>query len=91
MAKRARGPATRGAVVSIVHPRGGLKMKRAIVVGAGARDGYSRAYGKQILVCDLKHGASISEVGAGDAIVHGRVKKMPKACRVALAEYKKGD
>lgn len=89
MAKRARGTVSRGAVVSIVHPRGGFKHQRVIVVGAGARDSYSRGYGRQVLICDLKHGASISEVGAGDAIVRGRVKKMPKACRIALAKYRK--
>lgn len=88
---RGRGAlVARGAVVDVVHPRGGMKITRGVVVGAVPESDFSRAYGRQVLVCELskRGGAHVSEVGAGDAIVRGRVKKMPKACAPAVAEYK---
>jgi len=77
----------RGAVVNVVHPRGGYKFKRAIVVGVVKPDSFSRAYGKQVYVCDARTG-SVSEVGAGDAIPVGKTKRIPVACRAALTDYK---
>lgn len=101
-ADKRRIPVARGAVVNVVHPRGGFKDERVIVVGVAPADDFSRAYGRQVYVCDARglthaRGAardragtvSISEIGAGDAIPVGRVKKIPKACMAALQDYKR--
>lgn len=91
MAKRIRGPVQRGAVVNVHHARGGYSMKKAIVIGVVPPDDFSRAYGRQVFVCNFySDGPSISEVGSRDAVVVGKVKKLPAACKRALAEYKAG-
>lgn len=88
-ADKRRIPVARGAVVNVVHPRGGLAYKRAIVVGVAPASDFSRAYGRQVYVCDARGRVSVSEIGAGDAIPVGRVKKIPKACVTALQDYKR--
>ena len=83
-------PVARGAVVNGVHPRGGFKFERAIVMGVVPPNDFSRAYGRQVYVCDARGTVSVSEIGAGDARPVGRVKKIPKQCLVALRNYKEG-
>lgn len=82
-------PVVRGAVVDVVGAHG-IKMKRVIVVGTLPPSNFSRAYGRQVLVCSMySDGAVASSVGAGDAIVRGRVKKIPRECSTAVADYKR--
>lgn len=80
-------PVARGAVVDV---RKSSFTVRGIVVGVIPPTDFSRAYGRQVMVCDMKgREPHIWEVGAGDAIVRGRVKKIPLACAEAVAEYKR--
>ncbi len=99
----------RGAVVDIVSSRDGRKQGRGIVMAIAPSDNYSRAYGRQFIVCELYGDAAHATTVATDAIkvgrisdakkiienattIHetnllrpvGRVKKIPKICRLAL-------
>lgn len=87
-------PVKRGTVVKLRSGRSGAVMtgrgSRAIVVGFDKPSAFSRAYGKQALVCSIgRGGASVRSVGAGDLYPVGSTKRMPKACREALADYKR--
>ena len=62
-------PVARGAVVDV---RKSSFTVRGIVVGVIPPTDFSRAYGRQVMVCDMKgREPHIWEVGAGDAIVRG--------------------
>lgn len=95
MAKRSRPPVARGTVVRLRTGQGVATNKRAIVISNVKADAFSRAYGRQVHVCvfygksPTSRSASISEKGAGDLIPVGKVKKIPKACRDAMKEYKR--
>jgi hypothetical protein len=92
----------RGTVVRLRTGQGVATNKRGIVMsnvtGDAASRAFSRAYGRQVHVCTLdpirvgrvkKREAWIMEKGAGDLIPVGKVKKIPKACRDAMKEYKR--
>ena len=87
-------PVKRGTVVRLRENRSGnLTNQKAIVVGVAKASPYSRAYGRQVLVCTIYGKKSrdyyVSEKGAGDLYPVGAVKKIPKACRDAAIEYRK--
>lgn len=67
--------------------------KQVMVVGVVPPSAYSRAYGRQVFVCEIygkkDRKVAISERGAGDLYPVGAAKKVPKLCREALAEYKR--
>ena len=87
-------PIKRGTIMRMRAGGSGNVMKgrgsRAIVVGFDKPSAFSRAYGKQALVCMVgRDGASIRSTGAGDLYPVGSTKRMPKVCREELAAYKK--
>lgn len=89
-------PVKRGTVVKLRESRSGkVTNQRGIVVGTAPASNFSRAYGRQVYVCTFapKGMRSLSKTrvstkGANDLYPVGKVKKLPKACRAALAEYK---
>lgn len=89
-------PVARGTVVRLREGRNGVATnKRGIVISNVKADAFSRAYGRQVHVCVFygkkpsARTADISEKGAHDLIPVGKVKKIPKACREAMKEYKR--
>jgi hypothetical protein len=86
-------PVKRGTVVKLRELRSGkVTNERGIVMGSLKPSAFSRAYGRQVFVCTIsgrkQRSYDILERGAGDLFPVGRVKKMPKACLVALKEEK---
>jgi hypothetical protein len=86
-------PVKQGTVVRLRTGRNGtLTNQRGIVMGSLPADSFSRAYGRQVIVCTFygKKGRQrfVSSTGAGDVYPVGKVKKIPKQCREAVADYK---
>lgn len=84
-------PVRAGTVVKLRESRSGnVTTQKAIVVGALKPSRFSRAYGRQVYYCTVyRDGAHIGETGAGDVYPIGRARRVPKVCKVALAEYKR--
>lgn len=86
-------PVKRGTVVRLRENRTGRATnQRAIVMRNVPPSDFSRAYGRQVIICTYygkggKADVFASEKGAGDLIPVGVVKKIPKACKLAVAEY----
>jgi hypothetical protein len=90
-------PVKRGTVVMLRDSNGRLTGKRAIVLRNQTANNFSRAYGRQVDVCVVSrlrinkgpntHLPMIVGKGAGDLYPVGKVKKIPKVCRQALAEH----
>jgi hypothetical protein len=68
---------------------GKLTDQKAIVVGTAPASDFSRAYGRQVYVCQVfgKSKAYVSTTGAGDLYPVGTAKRIPKVCKDALAEF----
>lgn len=86
-------PVKRGTVVRLRDSNGRLTNSKGIVVGVSKPSSFSRAYGRQVLVCTA-HGKKdreyfVSEEGAGDLYPVGTTKRIPKACAAKAVEYRK--
>jgi len=86
-------PVKRGTVVRLRENRSGkLTNMRAIVMANVPANNFSRAYGRQVFVCQFfgrkARSITVSEKGAGDLYPVGKVKRIPKECREALADYR---
>lgn len=90
-------PVKAGTVVRLRENRSGnLTHMRAVVLGATPSSPFSRAYGKQVYVCQFfkrsgahPGGGVVSTRGAGDVYPVGRVKRIPKECKEALADFER--
>lgn len=86
-------PVKAGTVVRLREGRSGkLTNMRAIVMGTQPADNYSRAYGRQVYVCQFfrgRHGPHVATTGAGDLYPVGKVKRIPKGCKEAMADYER--
>lgn len=94
MATKQKPPVARGTVVRLRTGQGRATNVKAIVLSNVKASAFSRAYGRQVHVCVFmgkNYGGSsyVTEKGAGDLIPVGKVKKIPKACREAMKEYKR--
>lgn len=81
----------RGTVVMLRDGQGRLTGKRGIVMANQKPSAFSRAYGRQVFVCVVskaRRSSDIYERGARDLYPVGKVKKIPKTCREALAAEK---
>jgi hypothetical protein len=91
MASRSKPPVARGTVVKLRDSQGRAINARGIVMRNEPASDFSRAYGRQVVVCTF-HGKKdrkvyVSSKGAGDLIPVGKVKKIPKSCREAVKQY----
>lgn len=80
----------RGAVVKVRQGRNGeLTGKRGIVMGNVKASAYSRAYGREVYVCQIR-GDNVDVITKNITMVDpvGKVKRIPKSCRAAMASYK---
>lgn len=86
-------PIRQGTVVRLREGRNGvLTNRKGIVMKLAKPTAFSRAYGRQAIVCTIRENRSnpagryynIFETGAGDLYPVGKVKKIPKACREEL-------
>lgn len=90
-------PVKSGTVVRLRENRSGkLTNMRAIVMGTQPASDYSRAYGRQVFVCQFFGRGQgreryVSTTGAGDLYPVGKVKRIPKTCREALADYERAN
>ena len=88
-------PIKRGTVVQLRDSNGRLMNKRGIVLSNTKPSAYTRAYGREVHVCiffgkkPTTRTASISEKSTTILSPVGKVKKIPKACRDAMKEYKR--
>lgn len=84
------GPVKRGVVVKLRDSNGRLTGRKGIVVGVQKASRYSRAYGKQVFVCDfVSGGAGVGVKGAGDLYPIGKTKRIPADCKDALRAFKR--
>jgi hypothetical protein len=83
-------PVRAGTIVKLREQRSGkVTGQKAMVVGLAPLDNFSRAYGRQAYVCTIyRDGPHIQKTGAGDLYPVGRAKRVPKACKEALRNYK---
>lgn len=77
-------------VVKLRESRSGkvIDDSRAIVLRNVPVSDFSRAYGRQVLICSVHRGeAHIQERGAGDLYPIGVARRIPAVCKKALREY----
>lgn len=96
MATKHKPPVARGTVVRLREGRNGvLGNKRGIVISNTKSSAYTRAYGREVHVCVFygkkpsTRTADISEKSVTMLVPVGKVKRIPKACREAMKEYKR--
>lgn len=90
MPKAKNIPIARGTVVHLRDSNGRVMPTKGIVMRNQKPSAFSRAYGRQVMVC-VVHGRTFSGIhhkGAGDLFPVGKVKRIPKVCRDALAQEK---
>lgn len=78
-------------VVKLRESRSGrvIDSSRAIVLKNVPPSDFSRAYGRQVFVCQVfsKNNVAVHETGAGDLYPVGVARRIPGVCKRALAEY----
>lgn len=82
-------PVRAGTIVKMRESRSGrVTDRKAVVVGTMPPSDFSRAYGRQVFICEVYRGdAHVHTAGAGDLYPIGKAKRVPKVCKQALAEY----
>lgn len=86
-------PVRAGTIVRLREGRNGVLGKRkAVVVGSAPVSDFSRAYGRQVYVCEVSGrfpgGANVTSTGAGDLYPVGKAKRVPRICKEAMADYR---
>lgn len=85
MPKAKNIPIARGTVVHLRDSNGRVMPTKGIVMRNQKPSAFSRAYGRQVMVCVIGKGTmGIHHKGAGDLFPVGKVKRIPKVCTRAL-------